>query len=196
MSQAVLTPHAGSPHDEHLHLGRNWWLFLLLGLVSVFVGLVAIGSAFIATLATVTVLGILLLIAGGAEVIHAIAVRNLRGFALHLLGAALYLLVGLFMLEDPVKAAGVLTLLISAGFFVAGVLRIIFSLAVQFHSWGWVLVNGIVDVCLGVMIMRHWPSSSLWVIGMFIGIDLVFQGWAWIFLALTARSISARTNAA
>ena len=99
------------------------------------------------------------------------------------------------MLEDPVKAAGVLTLLIAAGFFVAGVLRIIFSLAVQFHSWGWVLVNGIVDVCLGVMIIRHWPGSSLWVIGLFIGIDLVFQGWAWIFLGLTARSISARTAA-
>ena len=84
MSQAAMPP-AVSPHDENLHLGRNWWLFVLLGLVSVFVGLVAISSAFIATLATVTVFGILLLIAGVAEVIHAIAVRNLRGFALHLL---------------------------------------------------------------------------------------------------------------
>jgi uncharacterized membrane protein HdeD (DUF308 family) len=176
-------------------LGRTWWLFLAFGLVSVFVGLLAIGSAFIATLASVIVFGVLLLTAGIAEVIHAVIVRNLKGFALHLLAAALYLIVGLFMLEDPVRAAAVLTLLLAASFLMGGVLRIIFSLAVRFHAWPWVLLNGAVDLILGLLILNGWPEASLWVIGMFVGIDLVFHGWSWVILAMSVRTYSAATSA-
>jgi uncharacterized membrane protein HdeD (DUF308 family) len=195
MNESLLTPAAGVPYDERATLGRLWWLFLVLGLVSVFVGLVAISAAFLATLASVTVFGVLLLAAGIAEVIHAVMVRNLKGFALHLLGAALYLLVGLFMLEDPVRAAAVLTLLLAAYLLVAGVLRVIFALAVQFVGWPWVLLNGVVDLVLGVMIWREWPGSSLWVIGLFVGIDLLFHGWSWVIMALTVRTVSAIPSA-
>jgi uncharacterized membrane protein HdeD (DUF308 family) len=189
MSQAVLVP--GAHLDESVLLGRQWWIFFILGLISVFVGLVAISSAFVATLASVTVFGVLLLISGATEVIHAVMVRNLKGFALHLLAAALYLLVGLFMLEDPIQAAVVLTLVLAASFIVAGVLRIIFTLAVRFCGWPWVLVNGLVDLILGIMIWNRWPESSLWVIGLFVGIDLLLHGWSWVVLALTVRSHAA-----
>jgi uncharacterized membrane protein HdeD (DUF308 family) len=176
-------------------LRRVWWLFFALGLVSIIVGLLAISSAFIATLASVVVFGVLLLIAGTTEVIHAVMVRNWRGFALHLLAAALYLIVGLFMLEDPVRAAAVLTLLLTTAFFVGGLLRIIFSLVVQFPAWPWVLLNGVVDLILGVVIWSGWPGSSLWVIGLFVGIDLLFHGWSWVILALTGRMYSAAQSA-
>src|SRR5262245_3787841 len=121
-------------------MGHLWWLFLLLGLVSVIVGFVAISSAFVSPMASVVVFGVRLMTAGVAEVIHAVMVRNGKGFALHLLSAALYLLVGLFMLEDPVRAATVLTLLLAASFFVGGLLRVISSLAVRFPAWPWVLL--------------------------------------------------------
>jgi uncharacterized membrane protein HdeD (DUF308 family) len=163
---------------------------LILGLISVFLGLVAIGSAFIATLASVLVFGVVLFIAGITEVIHAVMVRNLKGFALHLLAAALYLIAGLFMLEDPVRAAAVLTLLLAAAFLVGGVLRIIFSLVSRFHGWPWVLLNGVVDLVLGFLIWNGWPGTSLWVIGVFVGIDLIFHGWSWVILALTVRTVS------
>jgi uncharacterized membrane protein HdeD (DUF308 family) len=186
---------AGSPadplSDERASLRRAWWLFLILGLVSIFVGLLAISSAFVATLASVVVFAVLLLIAGITEVIHAVMVRNGRGFALHLLAAALYLIAGLFMLEDPVRAAAVLTLLLAANFLVGGVLRIIFSVAMRFHAWPWVLLNGLVDLILGIVIWSGWPGSSLWVIGLFVGIDLLFHGWSWVFLALTVRTFNA-----
>jgi uncharacterized membrane protein HdeD (DUF308 family) len=159
--------------------------------VSIFVGLLAISSAFAATMASVVVFGLLLLIAGITEVIHAMMVRNGRGFALHLLAAALYLIVGLFMLEDPARAATVLTLLLAASFLAGGVLRIIFSLAMRFAAWPWVLLNGLVDLILGVVILSGWPGSGLWVIGLFVGIDLLFHGWSWVILALAARTYSA-----
>jgi uncharacterized membrane protein HdeD (DUF308 family) len=50
-----------------------------------------------------------------------------------------------------------------------------------------VLLNGVVDLFLGVFIWREWPGSSLWVIGLFVGIDLLLHGWSWIFLALSAK---------
>jgi uncharacterized membrane protein HdeD (DUF308 family) len=168
-----------------------WWLLLALGLVTIIVGLAAISYACMATLAAVIVFGWLLLIAGITEVIHAVMVRNGRGFALHLLSAALYLLVGLYTLEDPARAALVFTLLIAASFFVGGVLRIITSIAVRFPAWPWVLLHGVVDLILGGIILSGWPSSSLWVIGLFVGIDLIFHGWAWVILALTVRTYSA-----
>jgi uncharacterized membrane protein HdeD (DUF308 family) len=172
-----------------------WWLFLALGLVSVIVGFLAISSAFIATMASVVVFGVLLLIAGCTEVIHAVMGRNGRGFALHLLAAALYLLVGLFILEHPVRAATVLTLVLAASFFVGGVLRIIMSVAVRFPAWPWVLFNGVVDLLLGIFIWSGWPESSLWVLGLFVGIDLVLHGWSWVILALSVRTYSAAPTA-
>jgi uncharacterized membrane protein HdeD (DUF308 family) len=159
--------------------------------VSVLIGVLAIAYPEIATWKVVFVLGILLLIAGFAQVALAVVARNLRGFALHMLGAALYLIVGLFILEDPDRAAVVLTLLLAASFFVGGVLRIVLSLADAFLAWPWVLLNGVVNLILGVMIWRGWPESSLWVIGLFIGIDLLFHGWSWIMLALAVRKYSA-----
>jgi uncharacterized membrane protein HdeD (DUF308 family) len=114
LSQTVSPLATGAPYDEYARLRRQWWLFFALGLASVIVGLLAISFAFIATMVKVVVFGVLLLIAGIVEAVHAIMVRNLKGFALHLLAAALYLIVGLFMLEDPVQAAVVLTLLLAA----------------------------------------------------------------------------------
>jgi uncharacterized membrane protein HdeD (DUF308 family) len=174
---------------ERTELHKHWLLFFVLGLVSVIVGFLAISSSFVVTMASVFVFGVLLLIAGATEVIHAVMVRNLKGFALHLLAAAMYLFAGLFMLEDPIRAAAVVTLLIAASFLVGGTLRIIFAIAVQFHAWPWVVLNGLVDLILGVMIWREWPESSLWVIGLFVGIDLFLHGWSWMMLALSVRTL-------
>jgi uncharacterized membrane protein HdeD (DUF308 family) len=174
--------------EEQASLRRLSWLFLALGLVSIFIGLLAIGAPHVATEKAVLVLGVLLLIAGVSEVIHAIMVRNLRGFAMHLLAAVLYLIVGLFVLEDPDRAAGALTLVLAASFFVGGMLRILFAAIEHFPSWPWVLLNGVVDLILGLLIWRGWPASSLWVIGLLIGIELLFHGWAWVILALTVRT--------
>src|SRR5262245_21335953 len=124
MSLPLSTTPAGLIGEELAILRRAWWLLAILGVVSIIVGLLAISSYFVAAMASIVVLGVLLLIAGVTEVVHAVTVRNWRRFALHLLGAAIYLLVGLFMLEDPVRAATVITLLLGASFLVGGLLRI------------------------------------------------------------------------
>src|SRR5262245_9885876 len=188
MSLSVPAPPAGPPYDEVASLRRQRWLSFALGLASVIVGILAICFAYIAAMAQVIVFGILLLIAGVTEVIHSFMARNMRSFALHLLAAALYLLAGFFMIENPEWTAAVLTLLLAALFIVGGVLRIIFSLGADFPGWPWVLFNGLVDLALGALIWSGWPESGLWVIGLFVGIDLVLHGWSWMSLALAART--------
>jgi uncharacterized membrane protein HdeD (DUF308 family) len=183
------------PSNERASLRAHWLVFFSLGLVSVIVGFLAIGSPYVAASKAVVVFGVLLLIAGITEVIHAVMVRHMRGFALHLLAAALYLVVGLFMLEDHVRAAAVLTLLLAASFFVGGLLRVIFSIVEYFPGWQWVLLNGVVDLILGVLIWSGWPESSLWVTGLFVGIDLLFHGWSWMILALSVRTYNASESA-
>ena len=54
------------------------------------------------------------------------------------------------------------------------------------------LLNGVISLALGIMIWRQWPESSLWVIGIFVGIDMLFNGWSLIMLALTLRSCRGR----
>jgi len=195
MSVSAPAPATAPAHEEHLSLQRVWCPLLLLGVVSVIAGLFAISFGFAATMASVFLLGVLLLVAGVTEVVHGVLVRNGRSFALHLLAAAMYLIVGVFVLEDPVQAAAVLTLLLAASFFVGGLLRIVFAVAVRFPSWPWVLLNGVVDLVLGMMIFNRWPESSLWVLGLFVGIDLLFHGWSWIILALNVRSYQAAPSA-
>ena len=195
MSLPFLPSPVGPAHDDRTSMRSHWWLFFVFGMISVFVGLLAIGSPHIATSKSVIVIGILLLVVGITEVIHAVTVRNLKGFAMHLLSAALYLLIGVFMLEGPVQAAAVLTLLFAASFLTGGLLRIIFSLIERFPAWPWVLLHGVVDLFLGALIWNRWPESSLWVIGLFVGIDLLFHGWSWIVLSLSARTYNAPQSA-
>jgi uncharacterized membrane protein HdeD (DUF308 family) len=144
---------------------------------------------------SVLVLGWLLLIQGGVEVAHGVLVRNWRGFALHLVAAVLYLLAGIFIIQEPVRATAVLTLLLAAMFFAGGIVRIIFSIATRFRLWGWVFLTGVIDLVLGWLIFKGWPESSLWVIGLFVGIDLLFNGWSWVMLALAVRTVQPRTAA-
>ncbi len=186
MSQTLTAPESGAP-PELESLQRVWWQLIALGVVSVIVGLLALSCTVFATMASMVVIGILLVVAGLTEVVHALLVRNWRGFALHLLAAAMYLFVGVFMLEDPIRAAAVITLVIAASFLVGGVLRVVFALVERFPSWGWVLLSGLVNLLLFFMIFNSWPASSLWVVGLFVGIDLLFQGWSSIILGLSVR---------
>jgi uncharacterized membrane protein HdeD (DUF308 family) len=186
----------GMSSEQREELQKAWWKLLLLGAVSVFLGLLAISSTFVATMATVTVLGLVLVFAGITEVVHAVLVRNWRGFGLHLLAAAMYLIVGLFLLEDPVQAAAVLTLILAACFMVGGLLRVVFALIERFPSSGWVMVSGFVDLLLGIMIFNRWPESSLWVLGLFVGLDLLFHGWTSIILGLSLSRFTAPVGAA
>jgi uncharacterized membrane protein HdeD (DUF308 family) len=88
-----------------------------------------------------------------------------------------------------------MTLLLACALMVGGLFRIIGSLMYQFPHWGWTLAGGIINLILGVLIWQQWPATALWVIGLFVGIDLIFTGWTWVMLALALKNVQPRTVA-
>jgi len=174
---------------------KNWGCFLALGIVQIVAGMLAVSFAFSATVASVVTLGVLLLVASGAQVGAAIWARDWSGFFLFLLVGILYAVAGFFTLQQPVLAAESLTLMLAAAFLVGGVFRIIVALVERFPSWSWVLANGVITVLLGITIWQQWPASGLWVIGMFVGIDLIVNGVTWLILGVSVRGGLAKLTA-
>jgi uncharacterized membrane protein HdeD (DUF308 family) len=172
-------------------LRRNWGWLLAWGVVLIVIGLLAIGFSFSATLGTVVAFGVLAIAGGAAEIVGSFWAKNWGGLVLKLLAGVLYIVVGLLMIAHPIGAAAGLTLMISAALLVSGVLRIILAVMHRFSGWLWVVLNGVITLVLGVMIWRQWPESALWVIGLFLGIDLVFSGFSWVMLAFGVRSLPA-----
>jgi uncharacterized membrane protein HdeD (DUF308 family) len=170
-------------------LSRNWGWLLAFGVLMIILGVFAIGAPVVATVAVQVVLGWLLVIGGIAEAIHAFMAQSWRGFLFELLSAILYVVVGALLLFNPLLGAAALTLLLAVFLVVEGIFKIIMALRVRDHrGWGWLLASGILSLILGAMIWAQWPASGLWVIGLLVGIQLLFTGWSMVMLAFAARA--------
>src|SRR6516164_369267 len=170
-------------------LRGHWFWFVILGVALVVLGIVALGSVVVASLAAAAVIGVLLLLGGAAEAVGAFWCRCWSGFFLELLSGVLSIVVGLLFLRAPVGALVALTLLVACFLMVEGIFKVVAAVAYRFAAWGWSLAGGIIDVILGLMIWQGWPESALWVIGLFVGINLIFRGFNWIALGLALRSL-------
>ena len=167
------------------------------GVICIILGMVAIGVATLTTLISVVFLGTMLILGGIIVIFDAFKFwwRQWGGFTLHLLTGLLYLVIGALLIRHPVAGALSLTLFLATLFIIVGIFRIIESIANKFPMWGWYLFNGIVTLLLGILILVHWPASSLFIIGLFIGIDLIFLGWAYVMLGFSSRSTTATAKA-
>ena len=174
--------------SELAPLRAKWGWIVALGVVYVIAGFIALGSVAMATVASVFVVGIMMLVAGIAEIINAFQVKTWGKFFLWLLLGALYVVAGFVTFENPLLAAAVLTLVLGFSLVVSGVMRIILAFGMKEGTpWMWVVLSGIVTLLLGGIILTRWPVSSLYILGLFLGIDLVFAGAGWIGLGLGLR---------
>ena len=182
----------GSPntlHDTALEplRAKSGWI-IALGVVFVIAGIIALGSVVMATAATVFVVGIMMVIAGVAEVINAFQIKTWGKFLLWLLLGALYIVAGFFAFENPLLAAAVLTLLLGFSLLVSGIMRMVLAFSMQdTMPWIWVAFSGVITFLLGLLIVAKWPVSSLYVLGIFLGVDLVIAGAGWIGVGLGLR---------
>jgi uncharacterized membrane protein HdeD (DUF308 family) len=191
----VVSAHTMNPADlESVRAGRMF--LIIMGIALIVLGAAAMGSSFVATLATVLVFGLMLLLGAVFQVVTAVWAHRWRGFFLHMIAGVLYLVASLFMIQNPVEAALGLTVLIAVCLLVGGIVRIVMSVFERFEGWGWVFVNGLVSTLLGAVIWRQWPLSGLEVIGLFVGIEMFLSGVSWLMLglALGRASKSAMTT--
>ncbi len=163
---------------------HNWGWFLAFGVVLLLLGIAAIVRAFTATVVSMVFFGWVLVFASAVQFLDAFLVGNWAGFFVHLLMAILFVITGLLMVIRPVISAEAATFLMSMFFLIAGLYQLVASLWTHLPGWGWHALNGIVALVMGGLLLAEWPISGLWVIGLFVGIDLIFFGWSWVALAL------------
>lgn len=167
---------------------KSGWI-VALGVVYVIAGLIALSSVVFATKVTVFVVGIMMLISGVAEVINAFQFKSWGKFLVWLLLGLLYIVAGLLTFENPLLAATILTLLLGVSLVFSGVARIVLAFSMrEGMSWTSVVLSGVVTLLLGLIILAHWPVSSLFVLGMLLGIDLLIIGIGWIFVGFGLKS--------
>ncbi len=182
---AIAEPRSG------LHgLAPQWGLLLTLGIVELMLGVIGLGVVGLVTLASVLFFAWLLVFSGIMHLVRAFRTHGWEGVALHLLIGVLQGAVGVLLLLRPAAGAVSLTLLLASLFLVSGLFRIGFALAVRIEGWGWQVLAGLVTFVLGLLITAGWPASSIWVIGTFISIDLIFAGWSFIMIALAVRRLA------
>jgi uncharacterized membrane protein HdeD (DUF308 family) len=136
-----------------------------------------------ATVASVLVVGVMMIIAGVAEVFSAFQIKSWGKFLLWVLLGALYIIAGFVTFENPLLAAALLTLILGASLVASGIMRVILAFSMKQETpWIWVVLSGVITLLLGLLILAHWPVSSLYILGLFLGIDLIMAGAGWIGL--------------
>ena len=168
---------------------QYWGWFLAFGIGVLVLGIAAIVRAVAATVVSMLFFGWLLVLASGIEIAQAVMVGHWAGFFLHLLAAVLFGVTGLLIVMRPLISAEVATVFMAMFFLIGGLFQLVGAVAVALPGWGWQAADGIITFVLGLLVLAQWPASGLWVIGLFIGIDLIFYGCAWIALALGLRTM-------
>jgi uncharacterized membrane protein HdeD (DUF308 family) len=172
-------------------LRGKWAAITAFGVLLVALGVAALVFSLIATIVTVTLNGVLFLIAGAAEIGIGMHSREWGRFFLWVIGGLVYIAAGILCIVNPVVASVALTLLLGAGLIAAGVVRtfLAFQLPAD-HPRALVFLAAAVTILLGLIIVTLWPLDSVYVLGTLLGVDLLFHGVGWVSfgVGLHARS--------
>lgn len=169
---------------------RHWGLFLFEGIVLLILGVLAVLAPVIASVAATIFFGWILLISGIVGLVTTFRARQAPGFWWALLSDLVAIIAGVVLLWRPLLGTLSLTAVLIAFLFVEGIFTIMYALEHRSGlsgRWGWMLASGIVDVVLAIILFVGLPGTALWALGLLVGINLLFGGWALIMIALHAR---------
>ena len=197
MTAAEEYPPEGSTTEEEKALdqvsgkirkNRGWLLFM--GIVMVVLGTIGLTMEVSLTVVSVLYFGFLVVFGGVVMLIDAFKAGAWQSKIWHVLMALVYIAAGIVMIINPAASAVWITLFLAGFFVVTGVFRLIigFQSRATVSSWGWIVFAGLISIALGGIIFAQWPVSGLWVIGMFVAIELIIQGFSMISIAWAARS--------
>jgi uncharacterized membrane protein HdeD (DUF308 family) len=174
-------------------LREHWVLYLVEGIILLTLGLAAIMLPPIATIAIEIVVGWVFLVSGLVGLMSSFRMRSAPGFWWSLLSAVLGIVAGIVLLGWPLSGVLSLTFVLIAFFLIEGAASIMYALEHRREGsvrWGWLLASGVVDLFLAGIVFIGLPGTAAWIIGLLVGINMVFGGVALIAMALHARTTS------
>lgn len=169
---------------EWLQNHRN--LLLVEGILFAILGFLAVALPGISTLSTELFIGWLLVFGGVFQLYRAFKGRHEGpGFIGSLLTGLLYVIFGILLVLFPIAGIFSLTILLILFFIAEGIAKIILGVQLRpFRRWGWFILNGILALIMAFIIWSGWPGTAFWVLGLLVGINMIFFGISLIFLAL------------
>ncbi|CAN7210438.1 HdeD family acid-resistance protein [Neorhizobium sp. LjRoot104] len=166
----------------------KWGWFLALGILLLVFGFIALANLFVATVASVFYIGMMMLVGGIAYLLHAFQVKGWDHILFWAASGILYTLAGLLAFWNPALTAVIVTFFMAVALIVAGGFRTWVGFRMRpMRGSGWVIFGGVITALAGLVIALGWPVNSLWILGLFLAIDLTMQGWALIAVALAAK---------
>ncbi|AIA07200.1 HdeD family acid-resistance protein [Streptomyces noursei] len=170
-------------------LGRSFGLLAVLGVILVLAGIVGLIYVGVATLTTMLLFGWLLLIGGLVGLAHAVQSRGSSYFWLAVIVAALNIAAGVVVIRLPDATAAALTMFAALLFLTGGLFRLAGAVVVRGAQFGWTLLQGVIGILLGVLVLANWPQSSLYVIGCFFSLALLFDGLGLLAMGIGGRRV-------
>jgi uncharacterized membrane protein HdeD (DUF308 family) len=170
-------------------LSHRWGSIVAFGALIIVLGVVAIALVVSATIASVFLVGLFMIFGGAIEIFVGLGSRSWSRFFLWIAAGLLYLAAGAVALAQPLFAAIVFTLILGAGLLATGAVR----LWVAWHlpagrSKGMAAFSGVVTLLFGLVVILGWPGNSLFILGLLLGLDLIFYGAGWISFGLLLRA--------
>ena len=174
-----------SPAHHAITASRGW--LIAGGLLSIFVGFVAMGSPLIFSIVIAQFLGIFALITGIISLGLAIFGKHTPHRILEGLSGLIRIAAGIILLQCIGSGVAIITLVLAIYFAVEGVFTIVGAIQLRGHAgWVWTLINGIAALLPGLMVYYRWPADSAWVLGLLFGINSLFSGMSFLMLGLAA----------
>jgi uncharacterized membrane protein HdeD (DUF308 family) len=165
-------------------VSRGWSIFL--GLLTILLGLVALSNQFVATITVATFIGIILLFGAAVSIVKIFSIHGWQNHIWYLVVALAYGVAGFVFIARPFEAAIAFTFVLGWAILIGGIFRIFMAFRLRHHRGaGWVLFSAIVSIILGGLIISQWPVTGLYILGLFLGIELIFAGIGWLGLGLS-----------
>jgi uncharacterized membrane protein HdeD (DUF308 family) len=170
----------------------HWGLFVAEGVLMMVLGALAIALPNISTVAIEVLIGWLFLVGGALRTAVVWRRRQLPGFGWSFSTAMIASLLGVILVVGPIQGVLTLAMLLIVFFIMEGVAAIVVAVRSRPHGrhWVWSLLSGVVDLALAYLIWRGWPTAATWAIGLLVGINMLFLGWALVMTAVAARTMS------
>ena len=164
--------------------------FMGAGIVFIGLGMAAVILPQIFTLVAEQFIGWLFLIGGIVLALKSFQAKGAPAVFGSIIRALLSIAVGVLLVGFPSAGVFSLTALLIAFFAAEGIVRIVLAFKLKpLDNWFWVLLNGVINIVLAVLIWQGLPGSAAWVLGLLVGIDMLFFGLSMIMLAQGANKV-------
>lgn len=170
--------------------GKSPWL-IIEGVLLIVLGVAAVLMPLMAGLAATLVFAWILILTGMIGLISAFAGRAHAHLGWSLASALIALVIGVILLVYPLAGAVALTIVIGAYLLLDGFALIGLALDHRRRGigrWGWLLASGLIDLLLAAVILFMNAIGSAVLIGVIVGLSLIFAGAALLAVHRVAAS--------